>query len=124
MLALRNALPREFSDLDLIRASLNAVAAVIADYRLMHGFDRVMLVGLRDLAVVLAETLGAMGISVALAPDLVGTTAGGGMLLVVADSVMAEQAVGLGLPHHAIRNFAALYAAYDLIAMRAHGRPS
>jgi len=121
MLSVRGALPREFPELELFRASINAVAAVIADHRLIHGFDRVMLVGLPDFAVVLAETLAAMAISVASAPNLESVPAGEGVLLVVADGAMAEQTVGLGVPHHAVRNFAALYATYDLTALRSHG---
>jgi hypothetical protein len=43
------------------------------------------------------------------------------VLLVVADAAMAEQAAALGVPHHAVRNFAALYAAFDLTALRSQG---
>jgi hypothetical protein len=117
MLALRGALPRAFSQLELIRVSFNAVATVIADYRSMHGFARVMLVGPHEITTVLTDVLSARAIDVSQVEDVESAVAAENPLLVVADAAMVEQAVERGLPRHAVRNVMALYAAFDLTAL-------
>jgi glycosyltransferase involved in cell wall biosynthesis len=115
VLALRDALPRAFADLDLLRLSMNAIATVILSHASLHGFARVVLTGLRELAPILTEALGAT-LPVSTAPELAAVAADAGTLLVVADAAMAEAAVARGAARHAVRDFAALYAAYDLLA--------
>jgi glycosyltransferase involved in cell wall biosynthesis len=118
VLAMRGALPRAFPTTDLLRISLQAVAALISDYRALHGFGRVILAGLGDTAGVLVDMLDIEPGVVSTAPDLAATGApGDDTLLVVADRAMADAALGCGYWGHAVRDFAALFAAYDLTSL-------
>jgi len=119
MLALRGALPHGFAPAVLFGVTVQAVGQVLADYRALHGLARIVLVGLGDVGALMASVMPAevQAITTA-APDLAAAgTPDADALLVVADRRGVEAAIAQGFAAHATRDFAALFAAFDLAGL-------
>jgi hypothetical protein len=119
MLALRGALPHAFAPAILFGVTVQAVGQVLADYRALHGFARIVLVGLGDVGALMTSLVpdDEQAIMVT-APDLAAAGApDADTLLVVADRRGVEAALARGFSAHATRDFAALLAAFDLAGL-------
>jgi len=119
MLALRGALPHGFAPAVLFGVTVQAVGQVLLDYSALHGFARIVLVGLGDVGALMTSLMpDDQQAVVATVPDFAAVGApDAGTLLVVADRRGVEAALERGFSVHATRDFAALLAAFDLAGL-------
>lgn len=114
ILAARQALPRQFPRAGLVSATLRAIGVVLAEQGALTGRRRVVLVGLDDGAAALVEALREVGIAEVAAVGAPSDDDATNSLLVAADADQAEALVAVGVPAHAVFDFAALFQGFDL----------